>query len=470
MLGAYVFTYGIVKVTKASFIDMCCATNWTTDEISNKINHIKKVFKWVGMVDDEVVKIKAVIERKKIEYKKQADELKVSHYNFIKYKQTDRYRRLYESDKRVCQKLKFELDRLTNMKESDLQKEAADNLLYTGHGIISMLFPMNFEYTCNNKISPDGKPVKITRGTMISGCLNKQALGSSSGSLIHHLYKDYGAVVSCNFITYYQRFMNALLEHHGQSAGIEDCIPRNSITIQSEIDRCFLQAKTIMETEMDLDMREVKVQAALNDATNAGEIITRKSLDPNNNFVKMIVSGAKGQLFNTVQITSAVGQQNIEGARIPKNCGGRSLPCYNKTSGHQHSPDVLPDDPNDLSQLTRMFQSRGFITSNFYQGLTPQEFFFLGTGGREGLIDTSVKTSKCGYITRRLLKMMEDVKIGYNQMVINAKGSIVQFTYGDDNLNAAHLIKTEKFGTQVSDISHIIDTLNNDFEWNQLSD
>jgi DNA-directed RNA polymerase II subunit RPB1 len=56
-------------------------------------------------------------------------------------------------------------------------------------------------------------------------------------------------------------------------------------------------------------------------------------------------------------------------------------------------------------------ESRGFVENSYLRGLTPQELFFHAMGGREGLIDTAVKTSSTGYIQRRLVKAMEDLMI-----------------------------------------------------------
>ena len=56
-------------------------------------------------------------------------------------------------------------------------------------------------------------------------------------------------------------------------------------------------------------------------------------------------------------------------------------------------------------------------------------------GGRTGLIDTAVKTSQTGYIQRRLVKGLEDLKVCYYMTVRNNKGKIIQFAYGDDAIN-----------------------------------
>ena len=117
----------------------------------------------------------------------------------------------------------------------------------------------------------------------------------------------------------------------------------------------------------------------------------------------MINSGSKGKATNIAQMVACLGQQNVDGKRIPNGFTDRTLPHFSK----------YDDGP----------ESRGFVESSFLEGLTPQEFFFHAQGGREGLIDTAVKTSETGYIQRRLVKAMEDVKITTDGTVRNAKNN-----------------------------------------------
>lgn len=111
-----------------------------------------------------------------------------------------------------------------------------------------------------------------------------------------------------------------------------------------------------------------------------------------------------------------VGQQNVEGKRIPYGFRQRTLPHFAK------------DDYG--------VESRGFVENSYLKGLTPQEFFFHAMGGREGLIDTAVKTSETGYIQRRLVKAMEDVMVAYDGTVRNCRGEVIEFLYGEDGMDA----------------------------------
>ena len=112
---------------------------------------------------------------------------------------------------------------------------------------------------------------------------------------------------------------------------------------------------------------------------------------------------------------SCLGQQNVDGKRIPYGFDDRTLPHYTKYN----------DTPI----------ARGFVESSFISGLSPEELFFHAMGGRVGLIDTAVKTSQTGYIQRRIIKGCEDLKAEYDMTVRNNKGKIAQYTYGDDNFD-----------------------------------
>lgn len=121
---------------------------------------------------------------------------------------------------------------------------------------------------------------------------------------------------------------------------------------------------------------------------------------------------------------ACVGQQSVSGERIPNGFTNRSLPHF----------DINSKEP----------KSRGFVSNSFFTGLTPPEFFFHTMGGREGLIDTAVKTADTGYMQRRLIKALEDVVVSYDGSVRNSEGTIVQFVYGDDGLDPNHT-ETEDF-------------------------
>lgn len=134
---------------------------------------------------------------------------------------------------------------------------------------------------------------------------------------------------------------------------------------------------------------EAEVNNALKDAVERAGKLALEDLDSFNRLNNMVSSGSKGSKLNISQIMACVGQQNVEGKRIPFGFNRRSLPHFSKD-------DFGPE-------------SKGFVTNCYVAGLTPQEFYFHAMGGREGLIDTAVKTAETGYIQRRLIKALEDI-------------------------------------------------------------
>lgn len=148
---------------------------------------------------------------------------------------------------------------------------------------------------------------------------------------------------------------------------------------------------------------------------------------PRNYFSMMVLSGAKGSLVNHSQITCMLGQQELEGKRVPRMASGRTLPSFE------------PFDPNP--------RAGGFVSDRFSTGIRPQEFFFHCMAGREGLIDTAVKTSRSGYLQRCLIKHLEQIVVNYDYTVRDVDGNVIQFIYGDDSVDALHTryLKNFKF-------------------------
>ena len=147
--------------------------------------------------------------------------------------------------------------------------------------------------------------------------------------------------------------------------------------------------------------------------------VARDSLSKDNRFLMIVNSGSKGQMLNITQMISGLGQQNVDGKRIPYSFDNRTLPHFNK----------YDDSP----------AARGFVENSYISGLTAPELFFHAMGGRIGLIDTAVKTSATGYIQRRLIKGLEDLKVEYDMTVRNNKGRVVQFAYGDDGIDTTRI-------------------------------
>ena len=269
--------------------------------------------------------------------------------------------------------------------------------------------------------------VKIRAGKYEHGQLDKDALGSGKG-LIQSVFNDYGFQASADFIDNLQNIVTDYMKLSSYSVGISDLIANdetNQKIANTILNKKKVVADLINETHIgafenntgksnELEF-ETRVNAQLTQALNEAGKIGRKSLSKDNRFVIMVGSGSKGKNLNIAQMISCLGQQNVDGKRIPYGFENRTLPHYKK----------FDDSP----------EARGFVESSFIQGLTPEELFFHAMGGRVGLIDTAVKTSQTGYIQRRLIKALEDLKFSYDGTVRNNKNKIIQFRYGDDNID-----------------------------------
>ena len=164
---------------------------------------------------------------------------------------------------------------------------------------------------------------------------------------------------------------------------------------------------------------ENQVNRILNEARDKTGSSAQRSLSEFNNFKIMVTAGSKGSKINISQVIACVGQQNVEGKRIPFGFRHRTLPHFIKD-------DYGPE-------------SKGFVENSYLAGLTPNEFFFHAMGGREGLIDTAVKTSETGYIQRRLIKAMEGLMAHYDGTVRNSNQQLVQLCYGEDGMDGMHM-------------------------------
>ncbi|KAK3607289.1 hypothetical protein CHS0354_002914 [Potamilus streckersoni] len=278
-------------------------------------------------------------------------------------------------------------------------------------------------------ISPGDTKVLIEDGVLLSGILCKKTLGTSTGSLAHVVYMEMGYEVAGELYGNIQTVVNNWLLLEGSSIGIGDTIadPQTYIDIQETIKKAKLDVIDVIEKAHNDELEptpgntlrqtfENQVNRILNDARDKTGSKAQKSLSEFNNFKSMVVAGSKGSKINISQVIACVGQQNVEGKRIPFGFRHRTLPHFIKD-------DYGPE-------------SRGFVENSYLAGLTPSEFFFHAMGGREGLIDTAVKTAETGYIQRRLIKAMESVMVKYDGTVRNQVEQLIQLRYGEDGLDA----------------------------------
>ena len=303
-------------------------------------------------------------------------------------------------------------------------------------------------------IKTSNNVLDIANGIYRRGQLEKGVLGDGSKGLIQRIYNDFSPKASAQFIDDLQNIITEYMKYSSYSVGISDLIADKQTTdaitdvitekksrVHTLIDQTHLgifENKTGKTNEEEF---ETKVNNILNQATNEAGKIGRSSLHRDNRFVIMVNAGSKGSELNIAQMVSCLGQQNVDGKRIPYGFENRTLPHYNK----------FDDSPG----------ARGFIESSFISGLSPTELFFHAIGGRVGLIDTAVKTSQTGYISRRLIKSLEDCMVHYDMTVRNNKNKIIQFKYGDDGFDP---IKVESQVLPLVDMS-----IEEIYDYNQIT-
>ncbi|XP_016312401.1 LOW QUALITY PROTEIN: DNA-directed RNA polymerase II subunit RPB1-like [Sinocyclocheilus anshuiensis] len=312
--------------------------------------------------------------------------------------------------------------------------------LWTGKQIFSLIIPGHINAIRTHSthpdeedsgpykhISPGDTKVIVENGELIMGILCKKSLGTSAGSLVHISYLEMGHDITRLFYSNIQTVVNNWLLIEGHSIGIGDSIADKATyqDIQNTIKKAKQDVIEVIEKAHNNELEptpgntlrqtfENQVNRILNDARDKTGSSAQKSLSEYNNFKSMVVAGSKGSKINISQVIAVVGQQNVEGKRIPFGFKHRTLPHFIKD-------DYGPE-------------SRGFVENSYLAGLTPTEFFFHAMGGREGLIDTAVKTAETGYIQRRLIKSMESVMVKYDATVRNSINQVVQLRYGEDGL------------------------------------
>lgn len=304
----------------------------------------------------------------------------------------------------------------------------------TSYDILTQLMPpLSLRYkTKRFKDGDDARTspavLEVANGVYKRGQLDKSVLGDGSRGLIQRICNDFGNGAAARFINSLQDVVTEFMKTSAYSVGISDLVADTATNagivaaivskkdeVQQLIDQVQLGAFENTSGRSNRDEFEMRVNNVLNAASLAAGKIGRESLGSDNRFVTMVNAGSKGSDLNISQMIACLGQQNVDGKRIPYGFEARTLPHFPK----------FDDSP----------AARGFVGNSFISGLTPTELFFHAQGGREGLIDTAVKTSQTGYIQRRLVKGSEDLKQEYDGTVRNAKGKIIQFTYGDDGFD-----------------------------------
>ncbi|KAI5457229.1 hypothetical protein BGZ63DRAFT_427953 [Mariannaea sp. PMI_226] len=283
-------------------------------------------------------------------------------------------------------------------------------------------------------------------GEFITGILDKSQIGPSSGGIIHAVHEVYGPAVAGKLLSSLGRLLTRYLNVRAFSCGIDDLrlTPEGEKARKKaliEADNVGLKVASgyvslennpgpndpLLLERLEEVLREDSKQEGLDLLMNSGtkditdavqKAVMPSGLEkpfPKNQMQAMTTSGAKGSRVNASLISCNLGQQVLEGRRVPVMVSGKSLPCFRPFETHA--------------------RAGGFIVNRFLTGIRPQEYYFHHMAGREGLIDTAVKTSRSGYLQRCVIKGMEGLTVAYDTTVRDADGSMIQFLYGEDGLD-----------------------------------
>ncbi len=347
-------------------------------------------------------------------------------------------------------------------KELKPVKEENGIKYYSGRDIFSVILPDDFNLRFRSKLcsgarrTDDGSlyceyeenqediDVVIIDGKMIHGTIDETAISPFAGKIIDKIYRKFGSPAAADFIDKMTRLAVAFISFRGFSTGIGDYdIPENAI---SEIREIALKAEKEVDNyvtdfkEERMNPREGKsieetleeeIMKVTGEARDQSGKIASQYLGLTNPSVIMARSGARAKMLNISEVAGMVGQQSVRGQRLNRGYDRRTLPHFKK--------DDLGAD------------SRGFVKSSYKVGLNPLEYFLHSIGGREGLVDTAVRTSRSGYMQRRLINAFEDLKVNEKRQVTDTVGEIIQFKYGDDGIDP-----TKSENGEALDINYIL--------------
>jgi len=316
-----------------------------------------------------------------------------------------------------------------------------------GHQIFSTVLPEDFRITfkasicrncptCKKEDCDIDAFVKIRNGVLIQGTIDEKAVGSFKGRILDKVTRDYGSDEARNFLDNVTRMAIGSIMVIGFTTGIddEDIPPEATSQIEEDLKEAIQKVDELVEAYREgileqlpgrsLDETlEVEVMKVLGRARDEAGQIAGRHLGMENSAVIMARSGARGSMLNLSQMAGCIGQQAVRGERLSRGYWNRTLPHFRK---------------GDLGA-----EAKGFVQNSYKSGLSPTEFFFHAMGGREGLVDTAVRTSRSGYMQRRLINALEDLKLKEDGTVRNTADMIVQLHYGEDGIDPTRSVHGE---------------------------
>lgn len=328
------------------------------------------------------------------------------------------------------------------IRQLNYKVELPDKEFMTGKEIFSLFLPndLSMEFKSNS-----GEQVVIERGELIKGTIDKVAVGAEAGKIIDKIEKVYGTEAARNFIFAITRLAIEYLMMIGFSISISDQDLPNEAKkeIKSIIEKI---RKDVDEANRKFERGELKllvgrtpkesldhiIKTILRNGLNDVQKVLEKHMKDNFTLA-MVKSGARGSVVNIVQTAAMVGQEMVMGERIERGYYQRTFPHFK---------------PGTVT-----LEATGFVSRGFKDGINPFEFFFDAINSRESLMDKSLKTRHSGYMERRLVGALQDLKVEYDGSVRDSAGRIVQFIPGEDGLDPS---KIESVGIDVRKIANRI--------------
>ena len=321
--------------------------------------------------------------------------------------------------------------------------ENEDGPYWTGRSIFSELLPDDLSMEFG---SSAGDQVVIEDGQLVEGTIDEDAVGAFGGEIVDTITKVYSKTRARVFVNEVSALAVRSIMHFGFSIGIDDesVPPEAGEMVDEAIASAYDRVEELIDTyeagELESlpgrtvdETLEMKIMQTLGKARDSAGEIAEENFEDDNPAVVMAQSGARGSMLNLTQMAGCVGQQAVRGERINRGYENRTL---------SHFPE------HDLSA-----EAHGFVENSYRGGLTPKEFFFHAMGGREGLVDTAVRTSKSGYLQRRLINALSELEAQYDGTVRDTSDTVVQFEFGEDGTSPVKVSSTEDHDIDVENIA-----------------
>lgn len=322
---------------------------------------------------------------------------------------------------------------------------------YSGYGYFSMILPERLDYSKGGVI--------IRNGVLVSGVITKKHIGKSGNSIFQVVEKDFGSDRAVRLLDDMSKILNRFLSAYGFSIGLESCTSTDSRVMEIKESQLAIMKDLVMLfgtrlEDPDEEMRRKREIIALLDKPKQMSMkILTDTFGILNAQAIMIISGAKAGPFNAAQMSVMLGQVYKEGEIFMPSITNqsRSLPVFQP---HDPSPEAF-----------------GFIPRSFNEGLKPSHMYFHASGTRENLADTALKTANVGKLSRDMNFAIGDYKIMYDGTVRDSQNNIIQFIYGDDGFNPAHLESLNINGDNVAffiNLTRIIRSLNQKYGYSEF--